>query len=163
MFPQRLDTGSESFPGQLSGCWLRLGTRMKPLFQPGTGHLRRLQALPPPSVLTLDRVRAGVNGFCWPLVSPVCLPHLVYRPSHHSQFCLVFFFFLLFFYDSRTEREREAETKAEEEAGSMHREPDGGFDSESSGSRPGPKAVLNRCTTQGSPVSNSWSISYLAY
>ena len=37
-------------------------------------------------------------------------------------------------------REREAETQAEGEAGSIHREPDVGFDPESPGSRPGPKA-----------------------
>ena len=45
-------------------------------------------------------------------------------------------------YDSHTEREREreAETQAEGEAGSMHREPDVGFDPGSPGSRPGPKA-----------------------
>ena len=40
------------------------------------------------------------------------------------------------------EREREAETQAEGEAGSMHREPDVGFDPGSPGSRPGPKACL---------------------
>ena len=39
-----------------------------------------------------------------------------------------------------TEREREAETQAEGEAGSMHREPDVGLDPGSPGSRPGPKA-----------------------
>ena len=39
-----------------------------------------------------------------------------------------------------TEREREAETQAEGEAGSMHREPDVGFDPGSPGSCPGPKA-----------------------
>ena len=39
-----------------------------------------------------------------------------------------------------THREREAETQAEGEAGSMHWKPDVGFDPESSGSRPGPKA-----------------------
>ena len=38
------------------------------------------------------------------------------------------------------QREREAETQAEGEAGSMHREPDVGFDPGSPGSRPGPKA-----------------------
>ena len=38
-----------------------------------------------------------------------------------------------------TEREREAEAQAEGEAGSMHREPDVGFDPGSPGSRPGPK------------------------
>ena len=37
-------------------------------------------------------------------------------------------------------REREAETQAEGEAGSMHREPNVGFDPGSPGSRPGPKA-----------------------
>ena len=45
-----------------------------------------------------------------------------------------------------TERERKAETQAEGEAGSMHREPDGVFDPGSPGSRPGPKAGA----TQGS-------------
>ena len=51
---------------------------------------------------------------------------------------LKFFFFFqdLFIYD----REREAETQAEGEAGSMRREPDVGFDPGSPGSRPGPKA-----------------------
>ena len=39
-----------------------------------------------------------------------------------------------------TEREREAETQAEGEAGSMRREPDVGFDPGSPGSCPGPKA-----------------------
>ena len=39
-----------------------------------------------------------------------------------------------------TEREREAETQAEGEAGSMYREPDVGLDPGSPGSRPGPKA-----------------------
>ena len=37
-------------------------------------------------------------------------------------------------------RERGAETQAEGEAGSMHREPDVGFDPGSPGSHPGPKA-----------------------
>ena len=39
-----------------------------------------------------------------------------------------------------THTEREAETQAEGEAGSMHREPDVGFDPGSPGSRHGPKA-----------------------
>ncbi|KAM8925689.1 3',5'-cyclic-AMP phosphodiesterase 4C isoform 2-T2 [Lycaon pictus] len=42
--------------------------------------------------------------------------------------------------DTESQREREAETQAEGEAGSMHREPDVGFDPGSPGSRPGPKA-----------------------
>ena len=44
-------------------------------------------------------------------------------------------------------REREVETKAEGEAGSMQapcREPDVGLDPRSPGLRPGPKAMLNR-------------------
>ena len=55
-------------------------------------------------------------------------------------FIYLFFFniFSLFIYDSHRERERERE--AEGEAGSMHREPDVGFDPGSPGSRPGPKA-----------------------
>ena len=48
------------------------------------------------------------------------------------------------------EREREAETQAEGKAGSMHPEPDVGVDPGSPGSRPGPKAALNHCATQGS-------------
>ena len=40
-----------------------------------------------------------------------------------------------------TEREREAETQADGEAGSMHLEPDVGYDDPGSpGSHPGPKA-----------------------
>ena len=39
-----------------------------------------------------------------------------------------------------TERDREREREPEGEAGSMHREPDVGFDPGSPGSRPGPKA-----------------------
>ena len=46
-------------------------------------------------------------------------------------------YLFLFIYDSQREREREAETQAEGEAGSMHREPDVGFDPGSPGSHPG--------------------------
>ena len=45
--------------------------------------------------------------------------------------------------ERKREREREAETQAEGEAGSMHREPDVGFDPRSPGPRPGLKAALN--------------------
>ena len=48
---------------------------------------------------------------------------------------LIFFKFL-FIYDRHTVRDREAETQAEGEAGSMHREPDVGFDPESPGAKP---------------------------
>ena len=65
---------------------------------------------------------------------------------------LFFFFFFSFIYDSHTEREREAETQAEGEAGSMHREPDVGFDDPGSpGSRPGPKAGAKPLRHPGTP------------
>ena len=51
------------------------------------------------------------------------------------------------------EREREAETQAEGEAGSMHREPDVGFDPGSPGSRPGPKAGAKPLCHPGIPPS----------
>ena len=47
--------------------------------------------------------------------------------------------------------EREAETQAEGEAGSMHREPDMGFDPRSPGSRPGPKAGAKPLRHPGIP------------
>ena len=53
-----------------------------------------------------------------------------------------------FIHRDTPEREREAETQAEGEAGSMHREPDMGFDPGSPGSRPGPKAAPNRWATR---------------
>ena len=49
------------------------------------------------------------------------------------------------------EREREAETQAEGEAGSMHREPDVGFNPGSPGSRPGPKAGAKPLRHPGIP------------
>ena len=49
------------------------------------------------------------------------------------------------------EREREAETQAEGEAGSMHPEPDVGFDPRSPGSRPGPKAGAKPLRHPGIP------------
>ena len=49
-------------------------------------------------------------------------------------------------------REREAETQAEGEAGSMHREPDVGFDPGSPGSLPGPKAGAKLLRHPGIPM-----------
>ena len=49
------------------------------------------------------------------------------------------------------EREREAETQAEGEAGSMHREADVGFDPGSPGSRPGPKTGAKPLRHPGIP------------
>ena len=54
---------------------------------------------------------------------------------------------------THTEREREAETQAEGEAGSMHREPDVGFDPGSPRSRPGPKAGTKPLRHPGIPTS----------
>ena len=51
-----------------------------------------------------------------------------------------------------TEREREAETQAEGEAGSMHREPNMGFDPGSPGSHPGPKAGAKPLRHPGIPT-----------
>ena len=47
--------------------------------------------------------------------------------------------------------EREAETQAEGEAGSMHREPDVGLDPGSPGLRPGPKAGAKSLRHPGIP------------
>ena len=52
------------------------------------------------------------------------------------------------------EREREAETQAEGEAGSMHREPNVGFDPGSPGSHPGPKAGTKPLHHPGIPHIN---------
>ena len=71
----------------------------------------------------------------------------------------VFNFFLLI-YDSHTEREREAETQAEGEAGSMHREPDVGLDPGSPGSRPRPKAGAKPLRHPGIPSSSKFSHLY---
>ena len=49
------------------------------------------------------------------------------------------------------ERERESETQAEGEAGSMHQEPDMGFDPRVPGSRPGPKAGAKPLRHPGIP------------
>ena len=48
-------------------------------------------------------------------------------------------------------REREAETQAEGEAGSMHREPDVGLDPGTPGSHPGPKAGAKPLNHPGIP------------
>ena len=51
-----------------------------------------------------------------------------------------------------THTEREAETQAEGEAGSMHREPDVGLDPGSPGLRPGPKAGAKLLRHPGIPT-----------
>ena len=100
-------------------------------------------------------VRQDAGGFCPVLSSPMgaCL-------ETSSQLAAFFFFFkrfYLFIHDSHRERERErereAETQAEAEAGSMHREPDVGFDPGSPGSRPGPKAGAKPLRHPGIPTS----------
>ena len=57
--------------------------------------------------------------------------------------------------------EREAETQAEGEAGSMHREPDVGFESGSLGSCPGPKAGAKPLRHPGIPL--SWYFNFFSY
>ena len=56
------------------------------------------------------------------------------------------------------EREREAETQAEGEAGSIHREPDVGFDPGSPDRALGQRQAPNRCAIQGSLVLSFYSI-----
>ncbi|CAD7687119.1 unnamed protein product [Nyctereutes procyonoides] len=74
---------------------------------------------------------------------PMCLSHVTIQKKNWSQ--LHFSPFL------HREREREAETQAEGEAGSMHWEPDVGFDPGSPGSRPGPKAGAKPLRHPGIP------------
>lgn len=57
-------------------------------------------------------------------------------------------------------REREAETQAEGEAGSMHWEPNVGFDPGSPGSRPGPKAGAKLLRHPGIPNFNTFLDSF---
>ena len=60
-----------------------------------------------------------------------------------------------------THRERETETQAEGEAGSMHREPDMGFVPRSPGSRPGPKAGAKPLHHPGIPRCFHVSLSHM--
>ena len=62
-----------------------------------------------------------------------------------------FFKDFIYLLESQREREREAETQTEGEAGSMHWEPDVGFDPGSPGSRPGPKAGAKPLRHPGIP------------
>ena len=61
----------------------------------------------------------------------------------------IFFFYFYLFTISHTERE--AETQAEGEAGSMHQEPNVGFDPGSPGSRHRPKAGTKQLRHPGIP------------
>ena len=78
-----------------------------------------------------------------------------------SQFPLAFFkfFFNFYLFMIVTEREREAETQSEGEAGSMHREPDVGFDPGSPGSCPGPKAGAKPLRHPGIPLPSNLNFS----
>ena len=64
----------------------------------------------------------------------------------------IFIFLNFYLFMIVTEREREAETQAEGEAGSMHREPDVGFDPGSPGSPPGPKTGAKPLRHPGIPL-----------
>ena len=61
-----------------------------------------------------------------------------------------FYLFMIVIKEREREREREAETEGE--AGSMHREPDVGFDPGSPESRPGPKAGAKPLHHPGIPM-----------
>ena len=56
-----------------------------------------------------------------------------------------------------------AEIKAEGEAGSMHREPDMGFDTGSPGSCPGPKAGAKPLRHPGIPDSSTLRTFFIAF
>ena len=62
---------------------------------------------------------------------------------------IIYLFFNFYLFMIVTERE--AETQAEGEAGSLHREPDVGLDPGSPGSRPGPKAGAKPLRHPGIP------------
>ena len=53
-------------------------------------------------------------------------------------------FIYLFMRDTKRERERERQRHRQQEKQASHREPEMGLDPGSLGSRPGPKAALNR-------------------
>ena len=75
------------------------------------------------------------------------------HPHRSVIFFLRFYLFIYFlFIQNEREREREAETQAEGEVGSMHWEPDVGFDPGSPGPRPGPKAGAKPLRHPGIPL-----------
>ena len=78
---------------------------------------------------------------------------------------LVEFFFkdFIYLFMRDIEREREAETQAEREAGSMHREPDVGFDPRSPGSHPGPKADAKPLHHPGIPEGDNLFFIFFIY
>ena len=84
-------------------------------------------------------ITALSHSLKWGILMP---PHLL---------CF-FFFFNFYLFMIVTEREIEAETQAEGEAGSTHREPDVGFDPRSPGSCPGPKAGAKLLHHPGIPT-----------
>ena len=89
---------------------------------------------------------------------PISLPKL---GKFSAMICSYFFFLNFYLFMIVTEREREAETQVEGEAGSMHREPDVGFDPGSPGSRPGPKAGAKPLRHPGIPLYHVFKIFYL--
>ena len=58
---------------------------------------------------------------------------------YKKELCLLSLLSFFYLFMIITHTQRETETQAEGEAGSMHWEPDVGFDPGSPGSRPGPK------------------------
>ena len=82
------------------------------------------------------------------------LPSLLGKANSITFNDISFFFlrFYLFIHERHMERETEAETLAEGEAGSMHWEPDVGIDPGSPGSHPGPKAGTKLLHHPGIPL-----------
>ena len=76
-----------------------------------------------------------------------------------SQFRQFFKRFYLFIHKTHTHRE--AETQAEGEAGSIHREPDVGLDPRSPGSHPGPKAGAKPLRHPGIPGKSNLNKAFL--
>ena len=74
------------------------------------------------------------------------------KPLSHPGIPILFYFKdFIYLFMRDTEREREAETQAEGEAGSMHWEPDVGLDPRSPESRPGPRAGAKPLRHPGIP------------
>ena len=90
-------------------------------------------------------------------LTSLCFPSLL---GLGSSSLIDWFKRFLFIYSWETQRE--AETQAEGEAGSMHREPDVGFDPGSPGSRPGPKAGTKPLCDPGIPLTFSWGWGYIS-
>ena len=90
---------------------------------------------------------------CKDISHTLFLNYVIFQDTNFIFIYLKKFFFFYYLFMIVIQREREAETQAEGEAGSMHWEPDVGFDPGSSGSHPGPKAGTQLLRHPGIPLS----------